>query len=267
MLAAQLEAAGAVVTRLAAVADDEDAHRRRDRAGPRARRARHLGRRLGRPARPRAAGRGRARRRGGLLARRRAAGQAGRRSASVGATLVFGLPGNPVSSLVGCELFVRPAVLALQGAADPGPAVRGRPARRRRRAQPGPRRPRSARARRSTDDGVVLEPVSGQESHMIVRAAEADALVLVPRGRGRARRRLDRALPAALSVRRSGSRAVPTCTAGRCAARPGRASRRRGSGASRRSAGGRPGGSSSSLWCDRRTARSSAGTIRWPVTS
>ncbi len=36
-------------------------------------------------------------------------------------TLVFGLPGNPVSSLVGFELFVRPAVLALQGAADPRP--------------------------------------------------------------------------------------------------------------------------------------------------
>jgi molybdopterin biosynthesis enzyme len=29
-----------------------------------------------------------------------------------------------------------------------------------------------------------LEPVAGQESHMIVRAAEADALVLVPRGEG-----------------------------------------------------------------------------------
>jgi molybdopterin molybdotransferase len=33
-----------------------------------------------------------------------------------GATLVFGLPGNPVSSLVGFELFVRPALLAMQGA-------------------------------------------------------------------------------------------------------------------------------------------------------
>ena len=39
-----------------------------------------------------------------------------------GATLVFGLPGNPVSSLVGFELFVRPALLALQGAARPGAA-------------------------------------------------------------------------------------------------------------------------------------------------
>ena len=84
------------------------------------RRARHLGRRLGRAARPRAAGRGGARGRGGLLARCRAAGQAGlvRRPRR---TLVFGLPGNPVSTLVGCELFVRPALLALQGAADPGP--------------------------------------------------------------------------------------------------------------------------------------------------
>src|SRR5262249_13774248 len=39
-----------------------------------------------------------------------------------GRTLVFGLPGNPVSSLVCFELFVRPAVLALQGASEPGPA-------------------------------------------------------------------------------------------------------------------------------------------------
>ena len=36
-------------------------------------------------------------------------------------TLVFGLPGNPVSALVGCELFVKPAVRALQGLADPLP--------------------------------------------------------------------------------------------------------------------------------------------------
>jgi molybdopterin molybdotransferase len=36
-------------------------------------------------------------------------------------TLVFGLPGNPVSSLVCFELFVRPALRRLQGHADPGP--------------------------------------------------------------------------------------------------------------------------------------------------
>jgi len=99
------------------------------------------------------------------------------------ATLVFGLPGNPVSSLVACELFVRPAVLALQGAAEPGPVYRdGRLARAVRR---NARRDELVRARsRASDDGIVLEPLTGQESHMIVRAAAADALVLAPRGDG-----------------------------------------------------------------------------------
>src|SRR3984893_14792426 len=40
-----------------------------------------------------------------------------------GRTLVFGLPGNPVSSLVGLELFVRPALRAFQGLADPLPRI------------------------------------------------------------------------------------------------------------------------------------------------
>ncbi len=38
-----------------------------------------------------------------------------------GNTLVFGLPGNPVSGLVGFELFVRPALRKLSGHTDPGP--------------------------------------------------------------------------------------------------------------------------------------------------
>jgi molybdopterin molybdotransferase len=98
-------------------------------------------------------------------------------------TLLFGLPGNPVSSLVACELFVRPAVLALQGAAQPGPVYgEGRLARTVRR---NAHRDEFLRARvRLSDDGLVLEPVTGQESHMIVRAAGADALVYAPRGDG-----------------------------------------------------------------------------------
>lgn len=36
-------------------------------------------------------------------------------------TLVFGLPGNPVSAFVGFELFVRPAIRALQGEPSPAP--------------------------------------------------------------------------------------------------------------------------------------------------
>jgi molybdopterin molybdotransferase len=99
-----------------------------------------------------------------------------------GRTLVFGLPGNPVSSLVGFELFVRPALLALQRLADPRPMFRpgrlGRPVQ-----LVG--RDSLLRARTRVEDGsVVLDPLTGQESHMIARAATADALVLVPHGDG-----------------------------------------------------------------------------------
>jgi molybdopterin molybdotransferase len=109
-----------------------------------------------------------------------------------GDTLVFGLPGNPVSSLVGCELFVRAALLALQGAADPAPRFHvGRLARP---VSRNPHRDELLRARSTaSDDGVVVDPVAGQESHMIARAAGADALVLAPRGEGE--------LPAGAAVR------------------------------------------------------------------
>jgi len=98
-------------------------------------------------------------------------------------TLVFGLPGNPVSSLVGFELFVRPALLALQGLAHPLPPFR--PGRLERSAPLLPGRESLLRARlRVEGDAVLLEPLSGQESHMIARAAAAHALVLVPAGEG-----------------------------------------------------------------------------------
>ena len=100
-----------------------------------------------------------------------------------GDALVFGLPGNPVSSLVGCELFVKPALRALLGLADPLP-----------RFEPGQlgadlrrneERDEFVRARSRVDgDTLMLEPVSGQESHMIVRSAAADALIHIPRGNG-----------------------------------------------------------------------------------
>jgi molybdopterin molybdotransferase len=110
-----------------------------------------------------------------------------------GSTLVFGLPGNPVSSLVGFELFVRPAVLALQGRHDPLP--RFEPGRLAAALRQNGARDQLVRARtRAGEDGtVVLEPLVGQESHMIARAAAADALVLLPRGEGE--------LPAGAAVR------------------------------------------------------------------
>jgi len=100
-----------------------------------------------------------------------------------GDTLVFGLPGNPVSSLVGFELFVRPAVNALQGLREPAPRLL--PGRLARDVRRNPARVQLVRA--STDlrgDDVLLDPLTGQDSHMIVRSAAADALVVVPTGDG-----------------------------------------------------------------------------------
>jgi len=183
ILAAQLASAGATTERLAAVADDEDAHRE------------SLARGLQSDLLVTS---------GGVsvgphdLVRRveatlgveevfwRVAVKPGKPvSFGVrGSTLVFGLPGNPVSSLVGFELFVRPAVLALQGHAEPLP--RFEPGRLAAAAKQNGDRDQLVRARRRAGDegAVLLEPLAGQESHMIVRAAGADALVLVPRGEG-----------------------------------------------------------------------------------
>jgi molybdopterin molybdotransferase len=100
-----------------------------------------------------------------------------------GDTLVFGLPGNPVSALVSAELFVKPAVRALQGALAPQP--RFEPARLGGDLRRNADRDEFVRARVRIDgEMVVLEPLRGQESHMIASASAADALVHVPRGNG-----------------------------------------------------------------------------------
>jgi molybdopterin molybdotransferase len=80
-------------------------------------------------------------------------------------------------------VLVRPAVNALLGVPNPLPRYhRGVLARAVRR---NPHRDEFLRARRSDQDGeVVLEPLSGQESHMIVRAGQADALIAVAAGDG-----------------------------------------------------------------------------------
>jgi molybdopterin molybdotransferase len=71
----------------------------------------------------------------------------------------------------------------LQGAARPGPhweSARLASALRR-----NSTRDELVRARTRDEAGeAVLEPLTGQESHMIARAAAADALVLVPTGEG-----------------------------------------------------------------------------------
>jgi molybdopterin molybdotransferase len=100
-----------------------------------------------------------------------------------GSTLVFGLPGNPVSSLVGALVFVATGLRALQGDAAPLPryalGVTEGVFRR------NPQRDEFVRAARVAGaDDVLLRAISGQDSHMIARAAVADALVHVARGEG-----------------------------------------------------------------------------------
>ena len=78
---------------------------------------------------------------------------------------------------------MKPALRALQGLREPLP--RFEPGRLASPLRRGEGRDELVRARsRLGPEGIVLEPLSGQESHMIVRAAAADALVLVPRGEG-----------------------------------------------------------------------------------
>jgi len=93
--------------------------------------------------------------------------------------LVFGLPGNPVSSLVCFELFVRPALRAMQGAAQPVRPV----ARLAHDVTPLATRDHAMRCRLVAGaEGMELRAQDAQDSHLIAHAAVADALALIPAG-------------------------------------------------------------------------------------
>jgi molybdopterin molybdotransferase len=86
---------------------------------------------------------------------------------------LFGLPGNPVSSLVTCWLLVRPALLAMQGAIDLSPPTC--------QAKLGgllhnPGHRRHFIRVKTTPEGVA-EAVGVQGSHALVGLAAADGLV------------------------------------------------------------------------------------------
>ena len=88
---------------------------------------------------------------------------------------LFTLPGNPVSAYVSFQLFVRPAIAALQGADDLSlPAVRA--------TLTGPARSPAGRRSylRGVLDGTKVTPLSGQQSHQIASLGRANALIIVP---------------------------------------------------------------------------------------
>lgn len=96
-----------------------------------------------------------------------------------GARPVFGLPGNPVSTLVAFEIFVRPALRRLGGHARLfRPTVKARlegPIRR----SPGREEYLRAEARRDGDRWSV-RVVEGQGSHQVKGLGATNALVVVP---------------------------------------------------------------------------------------
>jgi molybdopterin molybdotransferase len=96
---------------------------------------------------------------------------------------VFGLPGNPVAAFVAFTLFVRPALLALQGQTADRRAVEfaelGEPVRR------NPGRTQAIRVRVERRDGrTIAIPNGPQGSNLISSLLGADALVMIPPGEG-----------------------------------------------------------------------------------
>ena len=102
---------------------------------------------------------------------------------SIGATPWLGLPGNPVSAAITGDLFVRPAVLRMQGvdavyrapvSVRLGAAVEGSPA-----------TTLLLRARLvAYDGGFVAELTGPQGSGLMSSMARADALLVIPAGAG-----------------------------------------------------------------------------------
>ncbi|HEV2013996.1 MAG TPA: gephyrin-like molybdotransferase Glp [Candidatus Dormibacteraeota bacterium] len=101
--------------------------------------------------------------------------------ASVGGVPLIGLPGNPVSTLVGFELFVRPAILKLQGRTDLErprlTAITDES------LQNPPHLEQYFRAIARRDGGRIVVRLTGdQGSHVLRSMADANCLLVVPQG-------------------------------------------------------------------------------------
>ncbi len=101
--------------------------------------------------------------------------------ASVGEKLVFGLPGNPVSSLVSFEVFVRPALRRLQGDSTPErPHV---PVQLATAIKPSPDRPEYQRAIVRWHEGRLVASTTGsQGSSRMLSMRAANALLQIDPG-------------------------------------------------------------------------------------
>jgi molybdopterin molybdotransferase len=99
---------------------------------------------------------------------------------TIGETLVFGLPGNPVSAMVTFVLLVRPALRALSGLPSLPPratAVIDRDY-----EKPAGRAHAVRCSVREGEDGWHAEPRGPQGSHVLTSMLGADALAIIPSG-------------------------------------------------------------------------------------
>jgi molybdopterin molybdotransferase len=101
-----------------------------------------------------------------------------------GRTLVFGLPGNPLSAIVGMAVFIQPALRRLAGEFHATPVFeRGRL------AEPaGPSDGRTtfliSRFERADDGVLVAHPTERQGSHMTGALGSSDGFAIAPHGSG-----------------------------------------------------------------------------------
>lgn len=101
-----------------------------------------------------------------------------------GKTLVFGLPGNPLSAIVGTSIFVLPALRRLRGEANVQPRlVKGRLGEP---AGPSDNRTTFLISKLVPDaDGVLVAwPTERQGSHMTGALGESDGFAIAPHGSG-----------------------------------------------------------------------------------
>lgn len=101
-----------------------------------------------------------------------------------GATLVFGLPGNPLSTLVCCLLFIEPALRRLHG--ERGATARLVPGRLAApaRAADGRMTFLTARIERAADGTLHATPTERQGSHMTGVLGDSDGFVMAPHDAG-----------------------------------------------------------------------------------
>jgi molybdenum cofactor synthesis domain-containing protein len=99
--------------------------------------------------------------------------------ATVGETLIFGLPGNPVSAIVGFEVFVRPVLAIMAGRRQTeAPRV---PVTLAAETQPADRIEYQRAVVRVAEDGRLVATVTGsQASSRLLSLAGANALLVIP---------------------------------------------------------------------------------------